>query len=112
MRLHLAVPLEDERNDVDHVADELHLGPLVALDDVLGDQRVEPELAGGRMDEVRVRVRQVDPGAAALGGDEAGEAAHVLGDLEPCPSARSGSGSRRCLPSARSYAAPGRACMT
>jgi len=53
--------LEGEQDDVDEAVGDLDLRALVALDDVLGDQRVEPELRGHGVDGRRAGGREVDP---------------------------------------------------
>ena len=54
---------EREHHQVERVADELHLGPLVALDDVLDDQRVEAQAVRELRQVLRRGVRRVDPDA-------------------------------------------------
>ena len=51
--LDVAAVAELEEHDVDDVVERLDLRPLVALDDVLGDQRVEAEGLGERPDVLR-----------------------------------------------------------
>ena len=67
-----AVPAEREQDDVDESTVVLDLRAVVALDDVLDDQRVEPEVPRRRQD-VRVgRFREVDPDRAGSG-EQAGQ---------------------------------------
>ena len=60
-RLDLAAVLEREQDDVDHVVVGRDLRPLVALRDVLGDQRVQPEVARRRRRRVVGRGRSGRP---------------------------------------------------
>ena len=61
--LDLAVVDDGERHQVDVLAGQLQLRALVALLDVLGYQRVQPQLAGDRLGQLRRGVGQVDPAA-------------------------------------------------
>src|SRR6185312_6220957 len=66
---------------------EADLGALVALDDVLGDQLMQPEPARDRVEQLRARRGQVDPRRAALRRDEARDVIDVgrLLDLAVAP---------------------------
>ena len=55
--LGVIVVLEREDHDVDELVGDLDLRPLVALEDVLGDERVEADHLGDRRDLVRRRPR-------------------------------------------------------
>ena len=56
-----AVQAERERDQVGVPVGQFHLGTLVALLDVLGDEGMESELRGNRPDERRRRVDEVHP---------------------------------------------------
>ena len=57
------VVVEVEQHDVDDAVGRLDLRPLVALEHVLDDQRVEPEGGAHRLDLLARRAGQVDPDA-------------------------------------------------
>ena len=109
-RRRLAVVVEGEQHDVDDAVGRLDLGALVALEDVLDDERVQAEGLADRFDLGRRRRRQVDPdarlGLAPAGLGSAGEGLVALGFLEravdirrdagsvPAPRSTSGGGGR------------------
>src|SRR6185436_7857797 len=61
----------------DYIRDEAHLRPLVVLEDVLGDQRMQAEPPRDRVEQLGAWVGQVDPGGAALRGHEPAEMVDV-----------------------------------
>ena len=50
--LQLVGAREHEHDHVDDVPDELDLRPLVAADDVLGDEGMQPDVVGDRLDDL------------------------------------------------------------
>ena len=85
--LQLVGAREHEHDDVDDVADELDLRPLVAVDDVLGDERMQPDVVADRLDDLGRGVGEVDPDAGVLVRQEVVELVGVvrLGDLALAP---------------------------
>ena len=56
------VDVEREQDDVDELIGKLDLRALVALQDVLGDQWMQPQRAADGLDAVGVEVDRIDPG--------------------------------------------------
>ena len=74
--LDLAAVLEVEQHDMDDVVVDRDLRPLVALLDVLGDQRVQPSVRATARTVCSVGVGQVDPEAGVgLRGDQSAASA-------------------------------------
>jgi hypothetical protein len=85
-RLDLAAVVEIEQDDVDDVVVVgLDLRPLVALGDVLGDQRMKTEVSGDRSDDLRRGVDEIDPDAGRRVREHCPEHSNVIG---PCRAGR------------------------
>ncbi len=61
MHDHRLLAVEREQDDVDDPVRRLDLGPLVALEDVLDDERVQSEDLADRFDLLRRGRRHIDP---------------------------------------------------
>ena len=68
---------------MDDVVDELDLRPLVALDDVLGNERMQPEMPSDGLDDFRGGLGEVDPDAGLAVRQQIVERVRIvrLGDL-------------------------------
>ena len=73
------VVVEVEEHDVDDAVGRLDLRALVALQDVLDDERVEPEGGPDRLDLLARRAGQVDPDARVRLAQQRREALDRLG---------------------------------
>ena len=76
--LRLVGARQREHHEVDDVADHLDLRPLVALDDVLCDQRMQSDQLSDRLDDSSWGLGQVDPGPRLLVREEGRQLAGSL----------------------------------
>ena len=74
----IGVVVEVEQDDVDDAVGDLDLRPLVALEDVLDDERVKPEGRPDLLDLFARRPGQVDPDARVRLAEELREAPERL----------------------------------